>query len=46
MIRIIVGPQRPYVHRAAIRIARWEFIHVEFVPHGTAEWLARVDLGR
>ena len=41
-----ISPHRPCVRCAAIRIARWAFIRLAFVPHGTAEWLARVDCVR
>ena len=34
---------RPCVRRVAIRIARFAFVGVVFVPRATAEWLARVD---
>ena len=37
---------RPCVRCAAIRIARLAFICLTFVPHGIAEWLARVDCVR
>ena len=37
-----ISPHRPCVRSAAIRIARWAFICLTFVPHGTAEWPARV----
>ena len=38
-----LSPHRPCVRWAAIRIARLAFIRLTFVPHGIAEWLARVD---
>ena len=38
-----ISPHRPCVRCAATRIARLAFIHLTFAPHGTAEWLARVD---
>ena len=38
-----IGPHRPCVRCAAFRVARLAFIHATFVPHGTAEWPARVD---
>ena len=38
-----IGPHRPCVRCAAIRVARLAFIRLTFVPYGTAEWLARVD---
>ena len=38
-----MGPHRPCVRCAAIRIARLAFIRLTSVPRGTAEWLARVD---
>ena len=38
-----IGRQRPCVRCAAIRIARLAFIRLTFVPHGIAEWTARVD---
>ena len=38
-----ISPHRPCVRCAAIRIARLAFIRLTFIPHGTAEWLARVD---
>ena len=37
-----INPHRLCVRCAAIRIARLAFIRLTFVPHGTAEWLARV----
>ena len=39
-----LGPRRPCVRCAAIRIVRLAFVGVVFVPRGTAEWLARVRL--
>ena len=36
-------PQRPCVRCISIRIARLALIRATFVPHGTAEWLERVD---
>ena len=38
-----ISPHRPCVRNAAIRIARLAFVRLTFVPHGTAEWRARVD---
>ena len=38
-----ISPHRPCVRCAAARIARLAFIRLTFVPHGIAEWLARVD---
>ena len=38
-----VGPSRPCLHCAAVRIARLAFVHAAFVPCGIAEWLLRVD---
>ena len=37
-----ISPHRPCVRCAAIRIAQLAFIRLTFVPHGIAEWLARV----
>ena len=37
-----VGPHRLRVRCVAVRITRLMFIRVTFVPHGIAEWLARV----
>ena len=37
------SPHRPCIRCAAIRVARLAFIHLTFVPRGTAEWPARVD---
>ena len=41
-----LGPRRPCVRCAAIRIARLAFVGAVFVPRGTAEWPARVDCVR
>ena len=38
-----ISPDSPCVRCAAIWIARFAFIRLTFVPHGIAEWLARVD---
>ena len=38
-----ISPHRPCVRCAAVRIARLAFARLTFVPHGAAEWLARVD---
>ena len=38
-----IGAHRPCVRCAAARIARLAFIHATFIPHGSAEWSARVD---
>ena len=40
------SPHRPYVHCAAIRIARLASIRLTFIPRGTAERPARVDCVR
>ena len=40
---IEIGPRRPCVRCAAIRIARLVFVGVVFVARGTAKWPARVD---
>ena len=38
-----IGPHRPCVRCAAIRIVQLAFILTTFVPHGSADWPARVD---
>ena len=37
-----ISPHRPCVRCAAVRVARWAFIRLTFVPLGIAEWLTRV----
>ena len=44
--KLVTSPQRPCVCCVAVRIARFAFIRLTFVPHGTAEWLARVNSRR
>ena len=38
-----ISAHRPCVCCVAIGIARLAFVRLTFVPHGTAEWLARFD---
>ena len=38
-----ISPHRACVRCAAIRIARLALTRLTFIPHGIAEWLARVD---
>ena len=41
-----IGLHRPFFHSVVIRITRLAYIRAAFLPHGSAEWLARVDCSR